>query len=133
MLEVNDKQVKVLWENTNLCNQFSSLVHKGGYIYGVSGNANSRASFVCIDAKDGKLIWSEKLGFGNFMVADNKVIFSSERGKLHIFELNPKAYIEISSAQTKLEKLVWGPPILCRGLIYSRSTNGLLICLDVGN
>jgi outer membrane protein assembly factor BamB len=131
MLQVKNNKVKVLWQNKNMSCHFPCPLYFDGYIYGVSGQAFSKASFVCLEAKTGKIMWKETLGFGNYMVADNKFIFNSERGKLHIFEVNPKKYVEISSVQTELKKVCWGMPILCRAKIYAKSRTGMLICVDV--
>ena len=131
LLSIKDNNPKVIWENKNLQSHFTSPVLIDGYIYGVQGQANSRGSLVCLEWKTGKKMWSEKTGFGNFMVADGKILFQEERGNIKIVEVNPKKYVEIASVKTELDKVCWAFPTLCNGLLYSRNNKGRMICLDL--
>ncbi|MCJ8330265.1 MAG: PQQ-binding-like beta-propeller repeat protein [Lentisphaeria bacterium] len=131
LLETKGNKVKLLWENKNMRSHFAMPVLVDGFLYGVDGQANSNASFVCLDLKTGKKVWSQKIGFGGFMLAGDHFVFCGEKGKLIIFERNSKKYVEISSAQTALKKQCWGTPLLCRGLLYARDNDGAFICVDL--
>ena len=131
LLNVKSGKPQKVWENQKLRSHFSTPIYSGGYIYGVDGQANSRGALVCLKAKTGELQWSEKLGFGSFFATKDKLIYLTERGKLHIVSIDPKSYKEIASAKTSLSKTCWTMPVLSNGLLFCRNDKGKVICVDL--
>jgi outer membrane protein assembly factor BamB len=135
MLEIYESSPKVLWQNKNMMNHFSTTVHVDGYLYGSSGfSGNHNNSVRCIDAETGTIMWEIKMKTASITVADGKLIILNEKGKLTIAEANPSAYGEISNCTIPDQighEIWWTPPVLYRGFIYCRNDKGDLVCIDV--
>ena len=131
LLNVKGKTPKLIWENTNLCNHFSSSIYVDGYIYGVDGNIG-RGKLTCIDIKNGDVKWRENLGFGSLMIAGDKIIYMGERGTLTIGKFSPDGFSKIASERVlKGAGKCWTTPVLSNGRIFCRGSNGKTVCLDV--
>ncbi len=141
LLELTGKEPKVVWETKEMCNRFHSSVIVDGYIFGVH-NKGRNNSLRCLDFKTGKVLWSQKFGFGTMMAADHKLIIMTEDGVLHIVEASPRAFREISSAKVirnadntgrseDSKCRSWTVPVLSEGQIFVRNSDGDLACVDV--
>lgn len=121
-----------VWKNKNIISHFNSFIYYKEKIYTVSGDAgNSRtSSFRCIDPANGKLVWEKRLGFGSAILADDKFILLNESGEVYIFEASISSYNEIKSARFD-PGTYWTAPVISRGLLYIRSKQGLLTCIDL--
>ena len=132
LLDISERQPRLLWRNGSMNSHFSSFVLIDGYIYGNDGFAGRRSGvFRCLDGATGQEMWSESLGFGSLIAADGKLILLTEQGDLHIAWASPSAYREISRARSMLSSSCWTPPVLCDGRIYLRNHRGELVCLDM--
>ncbi len=134
LLEISGNEPKVIWQNENMKNYFSTSVLVDGYLYGIDGT-NKKTTLRCIDWETGHLMWEKKMKMATLIAADGKLIILEEDGTLHIAEATPSSYREISSGdvlggERKYEKF-WTPPVLYRGKIYVRDWSRLLICVDV--
>jgi outer membrane protein assembly factor BamB len=71
----------------------------------------------------------------SLMAADGKLIILENDGTLHIAEVTPASYQEISSCDVldgeHKYRQFWTPPVLCNGKIYCRNYAGDLLCIDV--
>ena len=125
---------KKIWTNTNVVSHFHSFVYWNEKIFAVSGDAgDSRtSSFRCINPADGKVVWEKRLGFAGFILADDKFILVNESGKVYIFEASTSSYKEIKSAQFDSGQY-WTAPVMSRGLLYIRNTEGTLTCIDLSD
>ena len=90
----------------------------------------------------GEIIWEEEFRFASMIVADNKAIIMTEKGMLHIGEISPDGYTEISSTPVMTladkPKTAWNrinvcftPPVLSGGRLYIRDNQGVFKCLDM--
>jgi len=131
MLDFSSGELKPVWENEVMQNQFSSSVYIDGYIFGIDGQAKGKGFLRCIAAKDGSEVWKMRIGFGSVIAADGKLIALGEDGMLYIAEATSKEYNELSKTSTGLEKLCWTPPVLANGIIYCRNDKGTLVAIDV--
>ena len=131
MLDFSSGSLKKLWNSDIMKNQFSSSIHDGGYIYGVSGQTKKKGHLRCISVEDGAEQWSMPIGFGSLMAADGKLIALSEDGTLYFAEITPEKYTEISTIDTGLGQLCWTPPVLANGMVYCRNDKGKLVAIDV--
>src|ERR1017187_5350306 len=87
---------KELWSNPDNAVQFNSPVLKGGQIYGLS----QKSVIFCLDAKDGKTLWTAELGgrgFGSIVDADSALLALTPKGDLTVFEPSDKEYKKVSS------------------------------------
>ena len=132
VIDISGTEAKEVWQNKEMCNQFSSSVYIDGYIYGISGNAG-KGDLKCLDMKTGKVKWSHDSGFGALMAADGKLIILNEKGELSIAEATPTAYKELSQAKVLDPKgaKCWNMPVLSNGKIYCRDSKGELVSIDV--
>lgn len=132
MLEITDKGPKALWEHTAVASQFSGFVHRDGYIYANSGNANyHRGEYVCLEAQTGKVMWTRDMGLGSLLLSGDTLLLLTETRTLAAARAVPGGYEEIASC--RLEKgLFWTPPVLLHGRIYARSMTGELYCVGAG-
>jgi outer membrane protein assembly factor BamB len=130
LLKINNNKPAAVWENKVMSSHFSSFIFMDGYIYGNDGNAGSTGTFKCIEMATGKEIWGERLGFGSITATEDYLIMLTERGRLHIAQLNPKGYEEIARA-TVLSSTCWTPPVICRGMIFCRNHRGDIVCVNV--
>ena len=82
---------KELWSNPDNAVQFNSPVLKGGQIYGLS----QRGVIFCLDAKDGKTLWTAELGgggFGSIVDAGSVLLALTPKDGLTVFEPSDKEY-----------------------------------------
>ncbi len=117
-----------VWENKDMASQFATPVLVGGYLYGVSGNVND-GPVRCLDFKDGLVKWSAP-GSGSLILVDGKLVILGSKGRLAVAQASPEGYKELGSTDLGTGDW-WNAPVLANGLIYCRSHEGKLICLDV--
>jgi len=87
---------KELWSNPDNAVQFNSPVLKGGQIYGLSQNG----TIFCLDAKDGKTLWTTELGgrgYGSLVDAGAVLLALTPKGDLTVFEPSEKEYKKVAA------------------------------------
>ena len=87
---------KELWSNPDNAVQFDSPVLKGGQIYGLS----QKGVLFCLDAKDGKTLWTSELGgrgFGSIVDAGSALLALTPNGELVVFEPSDKEYKKVAT------------------------------------
>jgi outer membrane protein assembly factor BamB len=131
LFDFSGRTPKQIWRNKGLKNHFSSSVYVDEHIYGVDGNSKKHGFLRCIDIKDGTEKWSMPIGFGSLIAVDNKLVVLDEKGTLHIAEVTPEKYKELSKAATGLSKLCWTSPVFSNGIVYCRNDKGTLTAIDV--
>ncbi|MHC5078174.1 MAG: outer membrane protein assembly factor BamB family protein [Planctomycetota bacterium] len=121
-----------VWKNRSIGSHFSSPVYIKGFLYGFHGNTGGRrgSGLKCLDARNGKELWTESCGYGSLSAADGKLLILTEPGELIIAKATPKGFSAYSRCSA-LRSKCWTPPVLCRGRIFCRSTTGDLVCIDV--
>lgn len=127
VFEVVDNKPKVIWENKNLRNQFSSSVLWNGHVYGMD-----ESQLRCVDFATGEVKWTDKAtGKGTLILADGKIVALSEKGELIFAEASPEAFKPLGRAQI-LGGKCWTSPALSNGKLYARNAKGDLVCVDLG-
>ena len=122
---------EVIWKERVLRTQLNGAVLVDKHLYGVDGDANSRAKLKCVEIETGKEIWAQPdFGTGGLIVADGKIIALSARGELMIAPVSPEAFKPIAHAQV-LEGKCWTAPVLANGLLYCRNSQGDIVALDL--
>ena len=131
LFKIGPSDLTEIWRNKNMRNHASSCVLWQGYIYGFDGQFGGGGKLTCLDYATGQVKWSQKgMDTGSLMLADDKLIILSERGKLVIAEASPKGFKELASAQI-LKGKCWTVSVLANGRIYARNADGQLVCVDV--
>jgi outer membrane protein assembly factor BamB len=131
LYDISSGEAKEVWRNQEVSTHVSTAIPIDGYLYVVDGNAGTDANIECLDPKNGKVQWSQKLGFGNMIAADNKLIFINEHGSLYIIKADPKAYSLVSSKDDVLEKTCWTAPVLSNADLYVRNNKGDLVSISL--
>jgi outer membrane protein assembly factor BamB len=108
---------KELWSNPDNGVQFNTPVLKGGQIYGVS----QKGDIFCLDAKDGKTLWTTTLGgrgFASVVDAGSVLLALTPQGDLVVFEPSEKEYKKL--AGYKFGSDTYAYPIAAGKGIYAK-------------
>ena len=104
------------WQTRFMKNHFNSSIAHKGYIYGFSN-----ATLTCLSADTGEKIWAKRgLGKGSLVLAEDRLIALSDKGKLVLFEASPEGYKEISAFQPFHGKS-WTSPTIAGGKMFLRN------------
>ncbi len=126
LLRVGGGRPAVVWENRNMRNHFNSSVLVGGALYG-----NDENTLKCIDLQTGAERWRMRgMGKGGLIAAGGRLLVLTERGELVIVSATPERFNEIARAKV-MDGTCWTHPVLANGLVYCRSHEGSLVCLDL--
>ncbi|MGA2974634.1 MAG: PQQ-binding-like beta-propeller repeat protein [Spirochaetia bacterium] len=147
LLEPGADVPKEVWISPTAFGSWPAPVLIGGYLYGTDfPNGFSPGSWgafqyihpvmLCMDWTTGNVVWKKAFPWVELTTANGKLIALELNGTLHIGEVSPSGYTELSSADVfggaKKQRTFAAPPVLCNGKIYCRNSNGELLCIDVG-
>lgn len=126
LFEMQDGTPVERWRNKNMDNHFNTSVLYKGHLYGFD-----QSTLRCLDFSDGSIKWSQKgLGKGSLMIAGDKLVILSERGKLVIAEASSDTFQSLFEKEI-LKNKCWTPPVLSHGKLYARNARGDVVCLDL--
>jgi outer membrane protein assembly factor BamB len=126
LLRVGGARPSVVWESRDMRNHFNSCVLVGGALYG-----NDENTLKCIDLQTGAERWRMRgMGKGGLIAAGGKLLVLTERGELVVVSASPERFTEIARARV-MNGTCWTHPVLSNGLLYCRSHEGDLVCLDL--
>jgi len=116
----------LVWETREMRNHFNSCVRVGDALYG-----NDENTLKCVDARTGAERWRMRgMGKGGLIAANNKLLALTERGELVVIAATPDRFTELARAKI-LDGTCWTHPVLANGLLYGRSHEGTLVCVDL--
>jgi outer membrane protein assembly factor BamB len=122
---LSDGKIETVWHNKEMRNHFNSSVYYKDHIYGFSSS-----TLKCLVAETAQRKWSRRgYGKGSLIIADEKLLVLSDRGKLAMIEATPKGFNELAQAQV-LEGKSWTSPTLADGKIYLRNHKEMA-CYDL--
>src|SRR5207248_11741656 len=111
-------------------NYWANSVAVGGYLYGLSGEFDKRIDLNCVDAKTGKLAWSqEDFGKGALTFAEGHLFITTKKGDLVLVRANPQKYEEKARVQLLSENRT--VPTIAEKCLYLRDRENIF-CLDIG-
>jgi outer membrane protein assembly factor BamB len=116
---------KELWSNPDNGVQFNSPVLKGGQIYGLS----QKGVVFCLDAKDGKTLWTTELGgrgFGSIVDAGSVLLALTPKGELAVFEPSDKEYKNLASYKVT-ETETYAYPVAAGNGLFVKEKDSLLL------
>jgi outer membrane protein assembly factor BamB len=120
-----DGKAETVWHNKEMRNHFNSSVYYKDHIYGFSSS-----TLKCLVADTAERIWSKRgYGKGSLIVADDKLIVLSDRGKLALIEATPKGFNELAQAKV-LDSKSWTCPSFAGGKLYLRNHEEM-VCYDL--
>ncbi len=118
-------EVETVSHNKEMRNHFNSSLFYKGHIYGFSSSI-----LKCLVADTAERIWSKRgYGKGSLIIADNKLIVLSDRGKLALIEAIPKGFKELAQAKV-LDSKSWTCPSFAGGKLYLRNHEEM-VCYDL--
>jgi outer membrane protein assembly factor BamB len=113
------------WKNPDLTGYFCTPVACGNdHFYTVTTTLlpQPASTLRCIDVKTGKELWNQTglaiYSAGLMRLADNRLLLLDDKGVVHLFENDPKAYKELAKAQVCAATFV--TPALADGRLYVR-------------
>lgn len=117
---------QVLWQNRTMRNHFNSCVLVNGHLYG-----NDENTLKCVDARTGAERWRRRgMGKGGLIASGGRLLVMTERGDLLLVQATPGRYTELGQANV-VSGTCWTSPVLANGLLYGRSQEGSLVCVDL--
>ena len=123
--EAGQYKATTLWKSRNMRTHFNTAVSHNGFIYGFSN-----ATLECLNAETGERQWRQRgLGKGSLIVAGDKLLVLSDKGRLHLVEATSAKYSELASFQA-IEGKSWTAPTLVNGKLYVRNLEEMA-CYDL--
>ncbi len=117
-LTSDGSQISEVWRNNRFDSYMGGVVKVGDYLY--CGGTRS-PSLLSVNASSGVLADSMRLGSGVVIYADNMLYYYSQRGSLHLVEVNKGKMKEISSLRIKKgTKEHFSHPVFYKGVLYLR-------------
>lgn len=112
-----------IWANKELKINLSTPVLVDGFLY----SQGPEKTFVCVDAKSGKLKWTQP-GFGkensSTIASGNKLLVLTDAGELVLISATPAKYTELSRVQVCGKN--WNFPALANEKLYVRDARELI-------
>ncbi len=133
VFDPNNDSEEPLWRNSEFQNHISSPVLHEGFFYGFDGPVHRKTepgALRCVDAKNGKTVWTMEGLKGSLIVAHERLVILTNDGQLLVADATPTGYKERARANG-LGKRTWHPPVLHQGRVYIRDADGAAMCLDL--
>jgi len=108
--------VTEVWKNRNMKSEFSNLVARGGFLYGLDDGI-----LACVDLATGQRKWKDgRYGHGQVMLVDDLLLVQTEPGPVVLVEAEPSAYHEVARLQA-LHGKTWNTPAVAGELLLVRN------------
>lgn len=116
---------KELWSNEQAGTQFNTPVLKDGKLYGMS----NRGNFYCMDAKDGKVLWTDSTKHDQFCAivdAGSVLLALPSDGQLLVLKPNDQKYEEIAKYKVSDGK-TYAYPVAAGSRIYIKDKDSVTL------
>ena len=113
----------------------ANLIQHNGYVYGIRGQAGTRAKFstlFCMNSKRKDYLGKKGYRLESLILVDESLVLLNESGELVLIDANPKQFIERASFRILSGKDNWVPPSYANGRLHCRSSDGTWVCLKMG-
>ena len=121
----NQLKVSLVWETPRLKAKFTSVVHRGGYIYGLDDGV-----LVCLDLANGQRRWKRgRYGHGQIILVDGPneikdqsglLLVTAESGDVLLVEVDPNQSTELARFPALASK-TWNNPALAGPYLLVRN------------
>ena len=120
---------KKLWSSDDVLScHYSTPVFLEGRLYGFHGRQEEGQSLRCVEAKTGKVAWSEDgFGAGTVTLAGDRLVVVRENGEVVVAPASPAGFKPSGRAKV-LSGTVRAYPALADGRLYARSEK-TLVCV----
>jgi outer membrane protein assembly factor BamB len=111
-------QVREVWRNIRMKNQFTSSVLHEGFIYGLD-----ESILACLDSATGEVKWKGgRYGYGQVLLASGHLIVLGEDGDLVLVRATPDRHQELARFPALAGK-TWNHPAMTDGILLVRNIN----------
>jgi outer membrane protein assembly factor BamB len=118
-----DFSARIVWQNKNLKNKFTSSVFYQGYVYGLDEDI-----LTCLDATTGERKWKDgRYGYGQLLLAGSAgpagtgyLVILSGDGELALVKATPERHEELGRFQA-IKGKTWNHPAIADGKILVRN------------
>ena len=105
-----------VWKNRNLKSEFSNIVARGGFIFGLDDGI-----LACVEIATGERKWKEgRYGHGQLVLANDLLLVQTEPGPVALVEANSGEYREVARLNALAAK-TWNTPALAGELLVLRN------------
>lgn len=109
-------EVRERWRNRNLRAKFSSVVRRGGHVYGLDATV-----LTCLDLETGEPCWKGgRYGYGQLVLADDVIFVQAESGDVALVDASPEEYRELASFPA-LDHRTWNHPVVSGDVVLVRN------------
>jgi outer membrane protein assembly factor BamB len=110
--------VREVWRNNRMKNQFTSSVLHDGFLYGLD-----ESILACVDASSGELKWKGgRYGYGQVLLASGHLIVLTEGGDLVLVRAVPDRHEELARFPA-VEGKTWNHPAMSDGYLLVRNNS----------
>ena len=108
--------VAEVWKNRNMKSEFSNIVARGGFIYGLDDGI-----LACVASATGDRKWKDgRYGHGQLILVDDLLLVQTEQGPIALVEASPAAYHEVARL-SGLSAKTWNTPALAGEFLLVRN------------
>jgi outer membrane protein assembly factor BamB len=105
-----------VWKNRNLKSEFSNIVLRNGFLYGLDDGI-----LACIDLATGERKWKDgRYGHGQVILVDDLLLVQAEKGPVALVEASPAGYHEAATLNALAAK-TWNSPALAGEFLLVRN------------
>ena len=126
MLRLTDggRNVRKVWEITELSHQTGHALKFGDYIYG----SGEKTNWYCVDWQTGKIMYSDaSIAVGNIIAADGLLYCYTGKGEMALVKPNPQKFDVIGKFDVTLgTDQHWAHPVIYQGVLYIRHGDSLM-------
>lgn len=116
---------RIVWQNKNLKNKFTSSVFWQGYVFGLDEDI-----LTCLDAATGERKWKDgRYGYGQMLLASAHLVILSGEGELALVRATPDHYDEVARFQA-IKGKTWNHPAVADGKILVRNAQEMA-CFEI--
>ena len=108
--------VSEVWKNRNMKSQFSNMVARSGFLYGLDDGI-----LACVEIATGQRKWKDgRYGHGQVLLLDDLLLVQTEPGQVALVEANPKEYREVARINA-LNAKTWNTPAVAGEFLLVRN------------
>jgi outer membrane protein assembly factor BamB len=105
-----------IWKNRNLKSEFSNVVARDGFLYGLDDGI-----LACIEVATGERKWKDgRYGHGQVLLVGDLLLVQTEQGPVALVEADPSGYREVAKLST-LGAKTWNTPALAGDFLLVRN------------
>ncbi|MFT7481057.1 MAG: outer membrane protein assembly factor BamB, partial [Gammaproteobacteria bacterium] len=118
-------EAREVWRSIRLKAKFNSPVAHNGHAYGLD-----EGTLVCLDLETGERLWKGgRFGYGQTLLAGERLIVVSESGELALVAVTPDGYDELCRFQA-ISGTTWNNPAFASGKLLIRNAVEMA-CFDL--